>query len=101
MEGFLQSKIEKNLQLEVALDEIKDAYRMLEQSMKGDDRSLKQKVQLLERSIEQVSAMYQQSMNEKSILKVELQTKDRKLQKSFDRQQKLEQKFEKQRSKNE
>ena len=30
MEGFLQSKIEKNLQLEVALDEIKDAYRMLE-----------------------------------------------------------------------
>ncbi len=72
MEGFLQAKIEKNLQLEVALDEIKDAYRILEGSMKGDDRSMKQKVTLLERSIEQVSAMYQQAMNEKSILKVEL-----------------------------
>jgi hypothetical protein len=41
MEGFLQTKIEKNLQLEVAFDEIKDAYRALESSMKGDDRSLR------------------------------------------------------------
>ena len=101
MEFFLQSKIEKNLQLEMALDEIKDAYRLLEQSMKGDDRSLKQKVSALERSIDQISAMYQQAVNEKSILKVDLQTKDKKLQKSLERQHKLELKFEKQRSKNE
>jgi len=86
MEGFLQSKIEKNLSLEVAYDEIKDAYRALEASMSSDDRSLRQKVQLLERSVEQVSSMYQQAMNERSILKVELQTKDRKLQKSLERQ---------------
>ena len=30
MTDFLQSKIEKNLQLEMQLDEIKDAYRSLE-----------------------------------------------------------------------
>ena len=45
--------------------------------------------------------MYQQAINERSIIKVDLQTKERKLQKSLERQQKLEQKFEKQRSKNE
>lgn len=33
MSGYLQSKIEKNLQLEMHLDEIKDAYRALEKSM--------------------------------------------------------------------
>ena len=30
LEGFLQSKIERNLELEMRLDEIKDAYRALE-----------------------------------------------------------------------
>ena len=47
--------------------------------MKGDDRSIRQKVQQLERNCEQVSHMYQQAINEKSILKVEMQVKERKL----------------------
>jgi hypothetical protein len=38
MNGFLQQKIERNLQLEVQLDEIKDAYRALEQSLSKDDK---------------------------------------------------------------
>ena len=38
MNGFLQSKIERNLQLEVQLDEIKDAYRALEQSLSKDEK---------------------------------------------------------------
>ena len=79
----------------MAYDEIKDAYKSLEASMSGDDRSLRQKVQQLERSIEQVSHMYQQAVSERSIFKVELQGKERKLQKSLERQQKLEEKFEK------
>ena len=41
MEGFLQAKISKNLQLEVLLDEMKDAYRALEKDMSGDDRALR------------------------------------------------------------
>ena len=52
MNSFLQQKIERNLQLEVQLDEIKDAYRALEASLSKDDKSFKSKVQLLERSME-------------------------------------------------
>ena len=41
MQGFLQSKIERNLQLEVQLDEIKDAYRALEATLSKDDKSFR------------------------------------------------------------
>ena len=44
LEGFLQSKIERNLELEMRLDEIKDAYRALEQSLTTDDKKDRQKV---------------------------------------------------------
>ena len=71
MNSFLQQKIERNLQLEVQLDEIKDAYRALEASLSKDDKSFKSKVQLLERSMEQISQMYQNAVNERSILKVD------------------------------
>jgi len=36
LHGFLQSKIDRNLALEVQLDEIKDAYRALESSLSQD-----------------------------------------------------------------
>ena len=100
MEGFLGAKIQQNLELEIRLDDIKEAYRQLENSIPGDGKQLKHKIQLLERSLEQVSAMYQQSVNERSILKVDLQVAERKLQKSLQRQGLLEKKFEQQRSKN-
>lgn len=85
MNNFLQQKIERNLQLEVQLDEIKDAYRALEASLSKDDKHFKSKVQLLERSMEQISSMYQNAVNERSILKVDLQVAERKLQKSMQR----------------
>lgn len=100
MNGFLQAKIERNLQLEVQLDEIKDAYRALEASLSKDDKQFRQKVQLLERSVEQISSMYQNAVNERSILKVDLQVSERKMQKSQQRQQLLEKKYEQQRNKN-
>ena len=101
MNNFLQQKIERNLQLEVQLDEIKDAYRALEASLGTDEKHFKSKVQLLERSMEQISSMYQNAVNERSILKVDLQVAERKLQKSMQRQQLLEKKYEQQRKKNE
>lgn len=72
LNGFLQSKINQNLQLEMQLDEIKDAYRALEASLSKDDKQFRQKVQMLERSVEQISSMYQNAVNERSILKVDL-----------------------------
>ena len=83
------------------LDEIKDAYRALEASLSKDDKHFRQKVQLLERSMEQISSMYQNAVNERSILKVDLQVAERRLQKSGQRQQLLEKKYEQQRHKNE
>lgn len=101
MSGFLQQKIEKNLALEVELDEIKDAYRALEKNLSPEERQNRNKVSLLERSMEQLNAMYQNIINERSILKVDLQVSERKMQKSLQRQQILEKKYEQQRKKNE
>ena len=58
LEGFLQSKIDKNLKLELQLDEIKDAYRALEATMSTGDKTFKQKFEQLEGTIEQITVMY-------------------------------------------
>ena len=79
MNGFLQSKIDNNLQLAMQVDELKDAYRALEKNLSKEDRSYRDRVQVLERSVEQLSTMYQNSVNERSILKVDLQVSERKL----------------------
>ena len=44
----------------------------MEASLSKDDKHFRQKVQLLERSMEQISSMYQNAVNERSILKVDL-----------------------------
>ena len=41
MQGFLQQKIEKNLNLEMQLDELKDRYLTLEQTLSGEDMQYK------------------------------------------------------------
>ena len=61
------------------VDELKDAYRALEKNLSKEDRSYRDRVQVLERSVEQLSTMYQNSVNERSILKVDLQVSERKL----------------------
>lgn len=55
---FLQSKIDKNLKLEMQLDEIKDSYRSLEQTMNTGDKTFKAKFEQLEGTIEQITVMY-------------------------------------------
>ena len=40
MEEFLKTKIEKNVSLEMQLDELRDAYLALEQSLSGEDKTL-------------------------------------------------------------
>ena len=51
-------KIEKNLNLEMQLDELRDAYMTLEQNLSGDDKSYKQKLEVLESSNREISNMY-------------------------------------------
>ena len=100
MSGYLQSKIEKNLQLEMHLDEIKDAYRALEKSMTQEDRSYKNRVQLLEKNLEQLTTMYQNTINEKQIMKANIMLYESKNQKSTQRSHRLEKKYEQERKKN-
>eukprot|EP00347_Sterkiella_histriomuscorum_P007099 403350261 len=76
----LQNRVEKVLRLEMELDEVKDAYRALESSLSRDEQQYKQRALKLERSLEQITQMYQQVINEKSILKVDMQVSDKKLQ---------------------
>lgn len=62
------------------LDESKDAYKQLEQSISREDLKFKQKAQNLEKNLDQIHQMYQNVTSEKSILKVDLQVAERKLE---------------------
>ena len=101
LEGFLQSKIEKNLKLELQLDEIKDAYRALESTMSTGDKTFKQKFEQLEGTIEQITVMYQTAVNERNILKTDLQLEKRQRQKIEERAKQIIKKYDSQRKKNE
>ena len=61
------------------LDEMRDAYKNLEQTISKDDLKYKQKALALEKNLDNIHQMYQNSTSEKSILKVDLQVAERKL----------------------
>lgn len=60
------------MKLEMDLDEVKDAYRVLESSLTRDEQQYKSRAQKLERSLEQITPMYQAAINHQSVLKVDL-----------------------------
>ena len=45
-------KIDKAIQLQIQLDEVKDAYKQLEHSISRDDLKFKQKAQNLEKNLD-------------------------------------------------
>jgi len=100
MEGYLQSKIDKNLKLELQLDEIKDAYRSLESTMSTGDKTFKQKFEQLESTIDQITVMYQTAVNNNNVLKTDLNLEKRKNMKSEERIKMLHKKLEKGKQKN-
>lgn len=76
----LQNRVEKVLKLEMELDEVKDAYRSLESSLSKEDQQYKNRAQKLEKSLEQITSMYQSVINEKAVLKVDIQVAEKKIQ---------------------
>ena len=100
MQGYLQSKIDKNLKLELQLDEIKDAYRSLESTMSTGDKTFKQKFEQLESTIDQITVMYQTAVNNNNVLKTDLNLEKRKNMKSEERIKMLHKKLEKGKQKN-
>ena len=74
----LQNRVEKVLQLEMELDEVKDAYRSLESNLSREDQQYKQQAQKLQKNLDQMNAMYQQVIQEKSTMKIDLQLAEKK-----------------------
>ena len=74
----LQNRVEKVLQLEMELDEVKDAYRSLESNLSREDQQYKQQAQKLQKNLDQMNAMYQQVIQEKSTMKIDLSLAEKK-----------------------
>ena len=60
------------------LDEVKDAYRQLESNLSRDDQQYKQQAQKLQKNLDQMNAMYQQVIQEKSTMKIDLSLAEKK-----------------------
>lgn len=60
------------------LDEVKDAFRALESTLSREELQYKNKAQKLERTNEQINSMYQQVINERSIMKVDISIAEKK-----------------------
>jgi kinesin family protein 5 len=86
----LKNRVDKVVKLEMDLDEAREAYRTLEGSLSRDDQALKQRTNKLERNNEQLTLMYHQVVSEKSVLKVDLQVLERKLQRKDEKIANLE-----------
>lgn len=54
----LLNRVEKVLKLEMQLDEMKDAYKQLENTISKDDLKYKQKAQNLEKNLDNIHQMY-------------------------------------------
>lgn len=74
----LKNRINKVIELEIALDNAKENYEALETTLSLGERKLKQKVDLLSKNLEQLTFMYQQLLNEKSTKKVDIKILEKK-----------------------
>ena len=74
----------------MALDDAKESYRALENSLTKDDRTFKKHIAKLERNLEQITLMYHQVVSEKSVLKVDLQVSEKKILRKEDKVVSLE-----------
>jgi multidrug resistance efflux pump len=67
------------------LDEVKDAYRQLESNLSRDDQQYKQQAQKLQKNLDQMNAMYQQVIQEKSTMKIDLSLAEKKAMRKDER----------------
>jgi kinesin family protein 5 len=81
----LENRVDKVVRLEMDLDETKEQLSSMESIMTEGERALKKKVNSLERSLEQLTLMYHQIISQKSMLKVDNQVYEKKLQRRTER----------------
>jgi len=81
----LQNRVDKVVRLEVELDDAKEQMKLMEENMNEGEKALKKKVNSLERNLEQLTLMYHQLVSQKSMLKVDNQVYEKKLQRKSER----------------
>ena len=75
----LQIRVDRIVELEIALDDSKESYSNLESCLSQGERALKRKTDTLERNLEQLTLMYHQLITQKSQVQVEKKLADKKL----------------------
>lgn len=81
----LQSRADRVVRLELELDDAREQMKSMEENMNEGERTLKKKVNSLERNLEQLTLMYHQLVSQKSMLKVDNQVYEKKLQRKSER----------------
>ncbi|OMJ91088.1 hypothetical protein SteCoe_6451 [Stentor coeruleus] len=86
----LQARVDRIIELEMALDDAKESYKNLESYMSEGERALKRKTDTLERNLEQLTLMYHNLINQKSQISVEKTLAEKKLSRVNDKIKNLE-----------
>ena len=87
----LETRLKKVVELELNIEAEKEKYTALVDNMSDGERALNKRIDKLKRNLEQLDLMYHQLVNQQSILKVEKQVGERKIDrlnekiKNFDR----------------
>lgn len=76
----LQNRVDKVVRLEINLDQAQENIRKMEATMGSGDKPLRKKIAQLERNVQQLTLMYHQVVSEKSVIKVDFQVAEKKMQ---------------------
>jgi kinesin family protein 5 len=93
----LQTRIDRIIELELALDDFKQAYWKLEDLLSDGEKALKRKTDTLERNLEQLTLMYHQLVMQKSTISAEKTLAEKKLARVSDTIKNLQEELQKSR----
>lgn len=97
LNGDLQNRIKKVIELELELDDSKETLRFLEQRMSQGDKMLLKRNDFLEKNMEHLTRLYYQLLNEKSKLDIENNSLQQKVLRVNERRKLIEEQLNKQR----
>ena len=72
------------------LEQVNEAYKALKVTSSEGERTMAKKCETLERNLEQLTLMYHQLVSQKSVLKVDKQVNERKIQRISDKNRSME-----------
>lgn len=88
--SHLENRVKKVIHLEIAIDEIREQYSILESSLSQDSKEIKNKNEILEKNLEYVTVLYQKSQNVNSDLQLDNSIMQQKYNRTMDKYEDLE-----------